>query len=67
MALPQRVYTMADACGGTVSRRDLVAVGFSPQTIDWWVRMGWLVRLVRGEYRTPGSGHAEQQRVASML
>ena len=58
---------MADANGGTVSRRDLTAIGFAPRTVDSWVHLGLLVRLARGEYRIAGSGHTEQQRVAAMV
>lgn len=67
LGLPVIVHLMADACRGTLSRRDLVAAGFSTTTIDRWVAAGLLERVDRGEYRIPGSGHAETQRLASRL
>lgn len=67
MFLPPVVAVMADAHGGTVSRRDLVALGFATSTIDLWAHLGLLQRVARGEYRIAGSGHAEQQRVAAMV
>lgn len=66
-ALPVLVHVMADAVRGTLSRRDLVAVGFSPATIDGWVRLGLLERVARGEYRIPGSGRSRTQELATML
>lgn len=67
LGLPVVVYLMADACRGTVSRRDLIAAGFASTTVDRWVEAGLLERVDRGEYRIPGSGHAETQRLASVL
>ena len=58
---------MADAQGGTVSRRDLIAAGCHPKAVDRWLRAGLLVPMGWGEYRVAGSGHAEQQRVAAMV
>lgn len=66
-ALPVLVHVMADAVRGTVSRCDLVAVGFSPHTLDQWVRLGLLERVGRGQYRIPGSGRRRTQELASML
>jgi hypothetical protein len=67
MVLPPFVCAMADAHGGSVSRRDLIAAGVHPATIDRWLAAGLLVRVGWGEYRVAGSGNAEQQRVASMV
>jgi hypothetical protein len=58
---------MADALGGIVSRRDLIALGYAPTTIDRWVARGLLVRVCRGEYRVAGSGHPEAQEIAAMV
>lgn len=66
-ALPVLVHVMADAARGTVSRRDLTAVGFHPACIDDWVVLGLLERAARGEYRIPGSGRSRTQELATML
>ena len=58
---------MADSARGSVSRRDLVAVGIAPATVDGWVRLGLLDRTARGEYRIPGSGQDRVQELATML
>lgn len=58
---------MADAQGGTVSRRDLIAAGCRPAAIDRWLSAGLLVSVCWGEYRVAGSGNAEQQRLAAMV
>ena len=58
---------MADALCGTVSRRDLTALGYATTTIDRWVARGLMVRICRGEYRVAGSGHDEMQELAAML
>ena len=66
-ALPVVVHAMADAVRGTVSRRDLTALGFAPATIDHWAVVGLLERRDRGEFRIPGSGHPHIQHLATML
>jgi hypothetical protein len=54
-ALPPIVHRMAEACRGTVSRRDLLAVGIPVDTLEDWLAAGRLERCARGEYRLPGS------------
>lgn len=66
-ALPVVVRVMADATLGTVSRRDLVAMGFSASTVDGWEDLGLLERCYRGEFRIAGSGDPLVQRLALML
>src|SRR5688572_3373652 len=66
-ALPPLVHAMADRARGTLSRRDLVAAGFAPATIDGWVKLGLFERVDRGEFRIPGSGADRMQELATML
>lgn len=65
--LPPPVLMMADAAGGTLSRRDLIAMGYSALQIRAWLRAGLLVQTGRGEYRVAGSAHPLRQELATML
>jgi hypothetical protein len=65
--LPLTVLMMADAMWGTISRRDLVAMGYSNRQIRRWVKRGLLEITARGELRIPGSSRPLQQQLATML
>lgn len=65
--LPRLVVQMGDAAGGTVSRRDLKAVGFTDDDIRGWLETGLLIRVHRGEYRVAKSGDRREQDLASMV
>jgi hypothetical protein len=65
--LPLEVQILADSATGTISRRDLVSLGYPRWTIDRWVARGLLEVTLRGERRIPGSSQPLQQQLATML
>lgn len=65
--LPPPAAAAADAVSGSVSRRDLIALGYPRWTVDRWVHRGLLERTGRGEFRVRGSDHPLRQVLATTL
>ena len=65
--LPLEVLILADAATGTLSRRDLVALGYPHWQIDRWIAQGLLEVTLRGELRIPGSSRPLKQQLATKL
>lgn len=67
LGLPPDVLLMCENSAATTSRRDLIARGYAPARIAWWLEAGLLERTGRGEYRVAGSDATIKQELATRL
>jgi hypothetical protein len=65
--LPLPVLLLCENAAATASRRDLVALGYPPAQVDWWLRSGAFEQAELGQWRLSGSEPTLRQQLATRL
>jgi hypothetical protein len=65
--LPLPVLLLCENAAATTSRADLIALGYEPSQVDWWLRSGAFEQCELGQWRLAGSEPTLKQQLATRL